>query len=269
VLRDEELSYSEIAKILEVGPIAISDDRQEDFLYKVEVLREVGPPESYRLFLWRKDRYFVRRPLKNSEAVANNRQLNNPYHVEVRRDPGRASEIHLFDWDKQKFLKQLRENPEDWQEKLIEAKDNSLLWEEMIGPTVEAVLNQLTETLVADFPSLGGDVKSVRCRELVKTVDLEPISVEETNEYYRFRIEIMRAESPDKSYQASVYRFESYSLRPTFAPEAELASDVADCWLWVADEQELLGKIEAVTIEGVVEQALRARDDLAARLRCR
>jgi hypothetical protein len=173
----------------------------------------------------------------------------------------------LFNWDKDKFVKQLRENPEHWEEKLIEAKDNSVLWEEMRGSTVEEVLNQLSETLVADFPSLGDDMRNLRYRELVKTVDLRPISSEETNAYYHFRIEIMRDESSEKSYQARVYRRESYSLQPTFAIAGELAYDVADCGLWIEDEQNLLGKIDGVTVEEVIEQAVRARDEFEARLR--
>jgi hypothetical protein len=259
------MKYAELAKVYEVGPIAVSDDRAQDFTYKVEVLRDVGA-ESYRLFLWSKDRYFVRRRLKNSD-VPDNRMQDNPYTVEVRREVEGTDEYHFFNWDKDKFVRQLRENPDHWEEKLIEAKDNSVLWEEMKGSTVEEVLNLLTEELVAGFSSLGGDMRNLSCRELVKTVDLEPITSEETNAYYHFRIEIMWDEKPEKSYQARVYRRESYSLQPTFTIDGELAYDVADCWLWVEDEQNLLGKIEGNTVEELVEQAVRARDELEARLR--
>ncbi len=90
------MKYSEIAKVYEVGPIAVSDDREQDYTYKVEVLRDVGEVEAYRLFLWSKDKYFVRRRLKNSD---NNRKWDNPYQVEVRRDLEGIEEYHLFNWD--------------------------------------------------------------------------------------------------------------------------------------------------------------------------
>ncbi len=261
------MGYSEVVKVYEIGPIAVSDDREQDLTYKVEVLRDVGDGEAYRLFLWSKDRYFVNRRPKPLHAGVENQKWDNPYSVEVRRDVEGTEEYHLFNWDKDKFVQQLRENPNHWEEKLIEAKDNSVFWEEMSGPTVESVLTRLTEALIADFSSLGGDMKSVRCRELVKTVDLEPISIENTNEYYRFRIEIMRDQSPKQGYQGSVYRYTSYSLQPTFAPDGELAYDVAGCWLWIEDEQSLLGHIEGGTAEEVVEQAVKARDELEVRLR--
>ena len=260
------MKYAGLARVYEVDPIAVSEDRAQDFSYKVEVLRDVGAAESYRLFLWSKDRYFVRSRLKNSH-VPENRTQDNPYTVEVRRDLEGTEEYHLFNWDKDKFVKQLRENPDDWEEKLIEAKDNSVLWEEMRGSTVEEVLNLLNEELVAAFSSLGGNMRNLHYREVVKTVDLEPISSEETNAYYHFRIEIIRDDESETNYKARVYRHESYSLQPTFTIDGELAYDVADCRLWVEDEQNLLGKIGGSTVEEVVEQAVRVRDDLEARLR--
>lgn len=260
------MNYGEIAKVYEVGPIPVSDEREQDCSYKVEVLRDVGDTEAYRLFLWSKDRYFVRRRLKNSD-VPDNRTQDNPYQVEVRRDAEETEEYLSFSWNRDKFVKQLKENPDDWEEKLIEAKDYSVLWEEMRGSTVDEVVSQLTETLVTVFPALGGKMSNVHYKELVRTVDLEPISIEETNQYYHFRIEIMRDEQSEKPYKARVYRRECYSLQPTFAIEGELAYDVADCWLWIEDEQNLLGKIEGSTVEEVVEQAVKARDELEARLR--
>jgi hypothetical protein len=259
------MTYSEIVKVYEAGPIPVSDDRAQDFTYKVEVIRDVGVAEAYRLFLWSKDRYFVRRHLKNSD-MPDNRQWENPYKVEVRRDVEGAEE-YLFSWDRDKFIKEIREHPDDWQETLIEAKDNSVIWEEMKGSTVEEVLNLLTRELVAEFSSLGGDMRNLNYKELVKTIDLEPIIVEETNQDYHFRIEIMRDERSEKRFPARVYRRESYSLQPTFKIDGELAYDVANCWLWVEDEQNLLGKIEGSSVEEVVEQSVKARDELEARLR--
>jgi hypothetical protein len=260
------MKYAELAKVYEVGPIAVSEDRAQDCSYKVEVLRDVGDTEAYRLFLWSKDRYFVRRRSKNSD-VPDNRTQDNPYQVEVRRDAEEAEEYLSFNWNKDNFVKQLKENRDDWEEKLIEAKDNSVLWEEMRGSTVDEVPSQLTETLATVFPALGGKMSNMHYKELVRIVDLEPISTEETNQYYHFRIEIMRDESSEKGYQARVYRRESYSLQPTFAVDGELAYDIADCWLWIEDEQNLLGKIEGDTVEEVIEQAVSARDEFEARLR--
>ncbi len=260
------MKYAEIAKVYEVGPIAVSEDREQDFTYKLEVLRDVGAADPYRLFLWSKDRYFLQRCAENADTEAENRKWDNPYRVEVRRDVESTEEYHLFSWDKDKFVKQLREKPEDWAEKLIQAKDNSVFWEEVRGSTAEDVLNQLTDILLADFPSLGGDMRNLQYREIVKTIDLKPISVEETNQYYNFRIEILRAEAADTSFHALVYRREVYSLQPTFVIEGELAYDLADCWLWVEDEQNLLGKIEGSTVEEVVQRAVAARDELEERL---
>jgi len=260
------MRYAEIVKLYEVGPIAVSENREQDFTYKLEVLRDVGAADPYRLFLWSKDRYFVRRHKENADTEAENWKWDNPYRVEVRRDVESTNEYHLFSWDKDKFVKQLRENPEDWGEKLIQAKDNSVLWEEVRGTTVEDVVNQFTEILLADFPSLGGDMRNLQYREILKTVDLKPISIEETNQYYNFRIEILRAEGTETTFHALVYKRESYNLQPTFAIDGELAYDLADCWLWVEDEQNLLGKIEGSTVEEVVQRAVTARDELEERL---
>src|SRR6266851_1114874 len=112
------MKYAELAKVYEVGPIAVSEDREQDYTYKVEVLRDVGAAESYRLFLWRKDRYFVKRRPKNSDTVSASDKWDNPYTIEVRRDVEGIEEYTLFNWDKDKFVKQLRENPDDWHEKL-------------------------------------------------------------------------------------------------------------------------------------------------------
>jgi hypothetical protein len=260
------MTYSEIVKAYEVGPIPVSDNREQDCSYKVEVLRDIGVAESHRLFIWSKDRYFVRRRFKNS-AVPDNRKWTNPYKVEVGRDVEGNEEYHLFGWDRDEFVKQLRENPDDWEKKLIQAKDNSVFWEEVRGSTVDDVLNQLTDILLADFPSLGGDMRNLQYRELVKTVDLKPISTEETLQFYNFRIEVFRPHGAETAFHARVYRRESYSMQPSFAIDGELAYDLADCWLWVEDEQNLLGKIEGDTVEEVVQRAVMARDELEARLR--
>lgn len=258
--------YTEVVGVYELGPIAVSDDREQDLRYKVEVLRDVGVAEAYRLFVRSRDRYFVKRaPLSTHEG--DNRRWDNPYQVKVRRDVKGTEEHHLFSWHRDKFINELRANPDDWQETLIEAKDNSVMWEEMKGSTIEEVLNQLTQELVAEFSSLGGDMRNLHYKELVKTIDLEPIIVEETNQDYHFRIEVMRDERSEKRFPARVYRRESYSLQPTFKIDGELAYDLANCWLWVEDDQNLLGKIEGSSVEEVVEQAVRARDELEARLR--
>jgi hypothetical protein len=264
--RGDGVSYTEVVKLFRVGPIAVSDDRAQDVTYKLEILRDVGAANPYRLFLWSKDRYFVRRRTEDADTAAENRKWENPYRVEVRRDVESTEEYHLFSWDKDKFVKQLRENPENWGEKLIQAKDNSLFWEEVRGASTEDVLSQLTNILLTNFPSLGGDMRNLPYREIVKTIDLKPISVEETDQYYKFRIEILRVEAGDTAFHALVYRRESYSLQPTFAIDGELAYDLADCWLWIEDEQNLLGKIEGDTVEEVIERAVAARDELEERL---
>ena len=68
-------------------------------------------------------------------------------------------------------------------------------------------------------------------------------------------------------YIARVYRRENYSLQPTFSLEGELAYDVANCSLWVEDEKNMFGTIEGSTVDDVIEQAIKARDELEARLR--
>jgi len=256
------LSYSEVVRVYEVGPIAVSDDQEQDCTYRVEVLRDGPVDEGHRLFVRSKDKYFVNRP---ETSPQNARRHDNPYKVEVGHDPG-SEEHHQFSWDKDKFVQLLKMNPDDWLEKLIEAKDNTVLWEEIKGPTVEDVLDQFTEQLLASFSSLEGNMRNLKCRELIKTVDLEPISIPETNQFYQFRIEILRDEGSDPKHVTRVYRLENYSLQPTFGTDGELAYDIADCWLWIEDEQNLLGTIKGSTVDEMVEQAVKARDKLEVRL---
>ena len=249
------MNYSEVDEVYEVGPISVSDDREQDYTYRVEVLREIGSAEYYRLFVTNKQRYFVRRDSERSGA----------YRVKVSRESD-ETERHEFIWDKDEFAKQLEESPNEWQKKLIEAKDNTLLWENLKGPTVADVLRQFKEELLASFPSLESDMSNLKYKEVVKTVDLEVINLAETNHYYQFRVEVVRDTTAGSPYIARVYRRENYSLQPTFSLEGELAYDVANCSLWVEDEENMLGTIEGSTVDDVIEQAIKARDQLEAQL---
>ena len=258
------MNHSEVVQVYEVGPIIVSDDREQDYTYRVEVLRG-GDGAEYSLLVFNKQRYFVRRSPENSDASPN--YADNAYQVKVRRDLEGIEEYHEFIWNKDKFVKQLKENPDDWQKKLIYAKDNTLLWEELRGSTGADVLHQFNNELVESFSSLEDEMTKLEYKEIVKTIDLKAINLSETNQYFQFRVEVVRDTSAHTPYVVRVYRRENYSLQPTFSIDGELAYDLADCWLWIEDEQNLLGTIQGSTVDEVIDKAVKARDELEARLR--
>jgi hypothetical protein len=91
------------------------------------------------------------------------------------------------------------------------------------------------------------------------------ISRKGTSDYYGWFNPPSRNPNVEPS-SIDVHRHGSYSLQLTFACNWELAYDLADCRLWIEEEQNLLGEIEGDSIEEVTERCVQSRNELERRL---
>jgi hypothetical protein len=97
--------------------------------------------------------------------------------------------------------------------------------------------------------------------EIVKTVDLSPISMDGSGDDVRLRVEILRRGRGKARFTARVWRIEFYRLQPTFPQkDGRIVTDAADERVLVVDEnfaegvsgasagavlKEVIGNIEA------------------------
>lgn len=65
------MSYQEIVKSLEIMPISVSDDKEEDYRFRADVLKDIGRTDEYKLIVWRKDRFRLNPSHQNRSDLQN------------------------------------------------------------------------------------------------------------------------------------------------------------------------------------------------------
>lgn len=102
-------------------------------------------------------------------------------------------------------------------------------------------------------------MKSPKIYEIVKSFELEPLKpASREEEYWHFRIEILKLCTPRGLYFARIWRIETYSIRPTFPflKNGELR-DHASPRIIVEDTTREWDKIKGKSLEDVLEKILK------------
>lgn len=217
------MDYSEVLVLVEFAPISVSDDPNDDYIFRVEILRRASFQSEFRVRVFRREVFKLKPPTFDVKSK--------------------------------------------WQNKKITFEDVVLDWWLIKAISVEDAFSKIMEEIEYAFPFLSekGAVMP-RYDEIVKVIDLEPISIPETNSYYRFRIEIIKKNGSQGRFRARTYRFERFELQPSYPiidgkPKYERVAPV----ILIEDESSIFRDIEGETIDEVIQKILQVADKLKSR----
>ena len=185
-----EQYFAEVVKVVYLEPIAVSQDARENYRFKIEVIRRPGPGVDYHVQVYQLE-VFRLRPVKP--------HADSP-EIAVLRD-----------------------------EEVV-VRSVSLIWERIRAATAEDALRQVLDEVDSVFGGvLDKPAMNLKQTEVVKIVDLEPISIAERDESFRFRVEVLKESEGHSPYFAQVYNLTLFELQPTFPmengePQLELSS---------------------------------------------
>ena len=121
----------------------------------------------------------------------------------------------------------------------IMVEDISPNWLDIDEESEEKVFGAFYDDLQSTFEIGSKNMQEVmNYREVVKVVELDTIEVEETNECFKFRIEILKSSKNLVRYEALVYQLIRFTLQPTFPVEnPEFKLDAASVVVSVEDQE--------------------------------
>jgi hypothetical protein len=167
------MNYTEIAKIIELESIPVSEDRNEDLRFRIEILK--GDSENERFFPLVRRREAFRLNLHNHSAEENR------------------------------------------QDKWILIENECFSWEHIQGESIEEVFAKVIQEIWQVFSDPTREAQdNMKYFEVVKVIDLEPIVIEETNQYLKFRVEIVKETKARNRYETRIYRMECFTIQPSF-----------------------------------------------------
>jgi hypothetical protein len=185
-----ETFSAQVVKIIYLEPIAVSREESENYRFRIEVAKGYSTNTPYRVCVYQME--FFR--LRQIKPTADGPEAHAPRDEEVV------------------------------------VRSVSLLWERIKAATAEGVLRQVLDEIDYVFGGvLGKPAMSLKQSEVVKIVDLEPMSFPERDECFRFRVEVLKESEGLRPYFAQVYNLTHFSIQPTFPiengqPQLELSS---------------------------------------------
>lgn len=172
--------FAEVVKLVYLEPIAVSPEEDENYRFRVEVLRRPGPSARYHVRVCQIEVFRLRLAGPGTGVGG----------ATAPRDEG------------------------------VAVGATSLIWERIKADTAEDALAQVLAEIDNVFGGvLGKPAMELKQSEVVKTVDLEPVSLPEQDEYQRFRVEVLKDSRGHGPYFARVYNLGYFDLQPTFPAE--------------------------------------------------
>lgn len=149
-------------------------------------------------------------------------------------------------------------------------EDVTLDWQLISAESAESAFSKVVEEIIYAFPFLSekGAIMP-ECYEVVKILDLEPISIPETDSYYRFRVEILKKNDLQGGFRARTYRFESFELQPSYPvidgkPKYERAAPV----ILVEDSSPIFSNMESETLDELIREVMQVAEKIKTRKMC-
>ena len=142
--------------------------------------------------------------------------------------------------------------------------DVSLYWEKIATDSPEEAISKIIDEILwtFTFPDAKG-VDVPRYVEIVKIIDLEPIRIEELDETYWFRLEIIKKSPLEESYGVRAYYYDSFELQPAFPiVDGQPFYERAAPRILVRDESSVINKIEGGSVPEVIQHILNVADEL-------
>lgn len=200
-------------------------------------------------------------------AVSDDSSEDYVFRVEILKHTSSQQEFGVRVFRREAFRLSTLNEKRKHQIKTVTFEDVTLDWRLIKAASTENAFSRIMEEVEYTFPFLSEKgVIMPEYNEVVKIIDLEPISVPEKNLYYRFRVEIIKKNDSQGCFRAQVYRFERFELQPAYPiidgkPKYDQAAPV----ILIEDESIIFKDIENETIDGLIQEVLQVVDRLKAR----
>lgn len=199
-------------------------------------------------------------------AVSDDPSEDYLFRVEIHKHISSQGEYSVRVFRREAFKLPVPDEEPKYQNRAIAFEDVALNWRLIKAVSAENAFSKITEEIRYTFPFLSEkEAIMPEYNEVVKIIDIEPISIPETNSYYRFRVEIIKKEGSQGHFRARAYRFERFELQPSYPIiDGKPKYDRASPSILIEDESSFFKDIENETIEGVIQQVLQVADKLKA-----
>jgi len=154
-------------------------------------------------------------PIPTSE----DRNLDLRCRIEILKGNSKDGRFFPLVWRMEAFRLNLhnhsaKENVED---KWIIINNECFSWEHIHGDSIEEVFAKVIKEIWQVFSDPTGEAQNnMKYFEVIKVIDLEPIVIEEKNQYLKFRVEIVKETNTRNRYETRIYRIEYFDLHPSF-----------------------------------------------------